>query len=344
LAQADAGITNSILRAADFYICANDRQRDFWLGALAANGRVSPVGYAADPTMRGLIDVVPFGIPAERPQKARMVLKGVHQGIGESDRVLLWAGGLWDWFDPETLLRAVAALRVDHPDIKLYFMAKRHPDSDAVPEMPAAERAVALSHELGLLGSGVFFGDWIPYAERADYLLEADIGVSLHRDGIEARLAFRTRLLDYIWAGIPILASKGDHLGDLVEAENLGATVRPGDVSGLATAILSLLDERNARERRADDFQRIRQSLIWDKVLAPLERFVAEPRFAPDRDRTCTANYDPSAPGPDSLPHYQRTPVHRLPLRAVRLAREGGIAALAQEARRYVRWWLAYRH
>jgi len=34
-------ITNEMLYNGDFYLCASERQRDFWLGMLAALGRVT---------------------------------------------------------------------------------------------------------------------------------------------------------------------------------------------------------------------------------------------------------------------------------------------------------------
>ncbi len=52
------------LAGGDFFVCASERQRDFWLGALASAGRVNPATTAGDPGLRSLIDVVPFGLPA----------------------------------------------------------------------------------------------------------------------------------------------------------------------------------------------------------------------------------------------------------------------------------------
>ena len=51
---------------------------------------------------------------------------------------------------------------------------------------------------------------------------EADLGVSAHRDHLEARYAHRTRLLDYLWAGLPVVATRGDALAELVDRERLG--------------------------------------------------------------------------------------------------------------------------
>jgi len=61
--------------AGDFFICASERQRDWWLGILSALGRVNSHNLREDPSLRRLVDVVPFGLPAERPQTSRAVIK-----------------------------------------------------------------------------------------------------------------------------------------------------------------------------------------------------------------------------------------------------------------------------
>ena len=60
-------VQNTQLALGDFFLCASERQRDFWIGALHTAGRINPQTYAADPTLRSLIDVVPFGLPDEPP-------------------------------------------------------------------------------------------------------------------------------------------------------------------------------------------------------------------------------------------------------------------------------------
>ena len=54
--------TETALRTGDAFICASERQRDLWLGALGALGRLDHAEHARDPSFRNLIDVVPFGI------------------------------------------------------------------------------------------------------------------------------------------------------------------------------------------------------------------------------------------------------------------------------------------
>jgi hypothetical protein len=74
----------------DFMVCASEKQRDFWLGHLAALGRLNTVSYDDDVTLRSLIDVAPFGISPVPPQRSRPALKGVVPGIAPTTR---WSSG-----------------------------------------------------------------------------------------------------------------------------------------------------------------------------------------------------------------------------------------------------------
>ena len=90
----------------------------------------------------------------------------------------------------------------------------------------------------------VFNHDWVPYEERGAWLLEADLGVSAHPAHLETRFAYRTRIADYLWAGLPVVTSAGDVLGDLVAPRGLGRAVPPGDDAAFAAACAELLADR----------------------------------------------------------------------------------------------------
>ena len=279
------GVLNAQIDQGDFFICASEVQRDFWLGALHSRGRINPRTYAADPTLRRLIDVVPFGLPDDDFDRTAAalppVLKGVRPGIAATDTVLLWGGSLLDWQDPVTLIEAVAALAPRRPELKLVFMGTKHPNPLVKPM-----RAVAASREraeaLGVLDRHVFFNDWVPYAERARYLAEADLGVSTHREHLETHFAFRTRMLDYVWARLPIVCTDGDIFARLVRSEGLGAAVAPGDAGALAEAIDRLLGDDAARASARAALGRLGRELHWSRVVAPLARFLEAPASAAD--------------------------------------------------------------
>jgi glycosyltransferase involved in cell wall biosynthesis len=150
--------------------------------------------------------------------------------------------------------------------------------------MRIVERAMGLARDLGLLDKAVFFNEWVPYEDRAAYLDEADLGLSTHRIHLETHLSFRTRMLDYIWAALPIVCTEGDHFGDLVRARGLGLVVPPDDEAALAAAIGCLLDDAALRERCRAGLAALRDELRWDRVAEPLRRFAVAPRFAADHE------------------------------------------------------------
>lgn len=275
---------NQQLRVGDFFLCASERQRDFWLGMLTSQGRLTPDGYRQDPTFRTLIDVAPFGIAPDPPRHQHQVLKGVVPGINPDDTLILWGGGIWDWLDPLTVIRAMKFVREQRPDLKLFFLGYRHPNPVDVPEMEMHQQAVNLAQDLDLYNQTVFFNDrWVPYAERSSYLLEADIGVSAHLAHVETRFAFRTRLLDYIWAGLPMVVTAGDTLADIVTERGLGYTVAIGDAEGFAQSLLALAAQAELRAAYAEAFAAVREEYTWEQTLRPLIEFCRNPRYAADR-------------------------------------------------------------
>ena len=270
------GIQRVALASGDAFVCAGERQRDLWLGALAAFDRIGLEAYREDPTLRSVVEVVPFGLPDEPPRHTEQVVKGVVPGISESDRLLIWAGGLWNWFDPLTLIRAIGALARTRSDVKLYFLGLRHP-TPTTPHMEMTARAVSLADELGLTGRHVFFNfGWVPYEQRQNYLLEADIGVTAHFDDVETRFAFRTRVLDHFWAGLPTVSTEGDELGDLIAREGLGRTVPPLDVDEWTVAIEALVDGDEHEQARAR-IERVRSGFTWSSCGERLERILVGP-------------------------------------------------------------------
>lgn len=266
----------------DFFICASERQRDFWLGTLLAAGRINTATYAQDPTLRKLIDVVPFGMPPNPPQKTRPVLKGVVPGISRNDKVLLWNGGIWEWLDPFTLIEALVEVLKVRQDVKLVFAGGHHFDTQTVPEMPISIQLLSLSRQDDLLEKHVFFLDWIPYDERGDYLLEADLGVTLHRNTTESHLAYRSRLIDCIWAGLPVITTDGDLLAETIAQYRLGYVVPPENPHAVARAILDALADTTLRERVAQAARSLAPALSWNRVIQPIVRFVEQANFAPD--------------------------------------------------------------
>ncbi|MGH3517120.1 MAG: glycosyltransferase [Haloechinothrix sp.] len=318
-------VLDAQLARGDFFLCASQRQRHFWLGHLAAIGRLSPRLYDADPTTQSLLSVVPFGLSADPPQRTGPGLRATLDGISETDHVILWAGGVYSWFDPLTLVRAVDELRQRRADVRLVFLGMRHPNPE-VGEMSIGAQTVRLADSLGLTGKHVFFNEhWVPYAERQNWLLDADCGVTTHFEHVETTFAFRTRVLDYLWAGLPILTTDGDSFADLVRAEGLGVVVPATDVGALADALEKALYDTEFAAACTERIAEVAARFAWPRALAPLVDFCRDPRPAADR-----------LPGAADL--VRETPLRGSALvrRDLRLVREylgdGGVGELARRA------------
>ena len=281
---------NLQLSQADLVLAANERQRDLWLGALAAQGRVTPAVYDADRSLRSLVDVVPFGVRPEPAVLKKRVLKGVYPGIGPQDRVLIWNGGILHWYDPSTLIHAFDRVSRVRPDVKLFFLGTKYPVDDPI-EGRTLTGMLELSEQLGLTGKSVFFNEgWLPYDATADYLVESDIGVCTYFTNLETHFAYRVRLVDLIWAETPIICNQGDTVAGMVEERGLGLAVPQGDTDALAEAMLRLLDDSAFLDRCKSNLREVKEDLSWDRALAPLLSFCgALPRRSVSRSLGMTS-------------------------------------------------------
>jgi glycosyltransferase involved in cell wall biosynthesis len=264
--------TDRLLFAAQIgsaFVCANERQRDMWLGFLAAERRVASTRYDADPEGWNLVEIVPFGVPSEPPQPGAALLRG--KVFPEDARILVWSGGLWDWLDPLTVLRALARLREEDDRWGCAFIGTVRPFGGE--HFTMVERTTSLAEELGLSRSGaVHFIDWIPYAERGVPLLEADAAVCAHFRTMETRFAVRTRLSDAVWAGLPIINTDGDHWSELIRSRGLGEVIPPEQPEQLAAAAERVVEK--GRGHYEASLRSTAAELRWPVVAKPLRRLV----------------------------------------------------------------------
>lgn len=258
------------------FICAGRRQRDLYLGALLGSRLISPAAYRADPSFRSFIDRVPFGIPSDPPR--RIDGKGpraLMPGIGDDAQVVLWSGGIWNWLDPVTAVAATVEAAEHNPRVRLVFMFARDV-LDGGEQQRQARAAYALAERTGALDRLVFFNRTvIPYAERASWLMDADCMLSTNRDHLESNFAFRTRLLDCFWAGVPAVCTGGDELSELIERCDGGVSVPYGDVGAVADGIVTVLDR--GRDAYRERLLATGADLVWPRVVEPLRRMVQLP-------------------------------------------------------------------
>lgn len=258
------------LTHADVVLCAGERQRDALRRELAALRR------ARDPV------VVPFGIGPEPPAPRGHPLRE-RFGLSERHTVVLWWGSVWRWFDAPTAIRAVALAVERRPDLRLVLTAGR-PRGAELERFSATAEARTLASRLGLLDRVVFFvDDWIAFDERHEWLADADLGITLHRDTPEARLAARARYMDYLWAGPPAVLGRGDDVAERFGAAGFASLVDGGDPAAVADALLALAEPAALAAARAARGP-LADAMRWPAVTAPLRAALRDVRpAAPER-------------------------------------------------------------
>jgi glycosyltransferase involved in cell wall biosynthesis len=268
---------------ADFIVCTGAAQRDLWLGVLNAAGLLDADGVRTDPDCRGIIDFVPMGVPREEPRKAGHPIRERIPSIGPDDFVLLWCSHILAWQDPATLLLSMERLATMDPSIKLVFLGTGTPRPAGRASWldPAALRTrqtLALAERLQLRDRNVFFlAERIPRRDIGAFYHDADAGVATYPESLETRYCVGTRLLDFVWAGLPMIVSGMDLQREFVEGQGLGVVVPPHDVTALSEAIVKAKAAVAAGAFANTSFSAARDALAWPVVTSPITRFCTSP-------------------------------------------------------------------
>lgn len=270
----------------DLFLCSSQAQRLYVLGLLTALGRVNPESMREDPGFDRLVRIVPFGLPQALPSH-EPILPPREPGV---QRLLF--GGLYDWYDPMPVLRALA-----EGDEAWHLLLVRNPNP-AVPQRAFAA-AEQWARGQGMWDDRVAAIDWVPYERRYDLLRDVDLLISTHRRSLETDLSFRTRFLDALAVGCPVVTSRGGALSELLEQHEAGWVTPVGDSKAIAAAIHAALaaGEGSQQVRRGRE---LAAQFTWQRSLAPLLEFCAQPYSDASRHRF-THRPETIAPADDLL-------------------------------------------
>lgn len=259
-----ATLINSLIHG-DFFLCASEAQRLFYLGLMLGTGRVNPALFDEDPRLSSLIAIAPFGVQGSAGDLVR-----------DSQAILF--GGIYDWYDPILAIDAVAIARQSVPGVTLTFT--RHPNPDLTPQGKAA---LAVEH---VRANGyedfVRFEPWVPYADRSAFFARFRMALLTFPQSIETDLSMRTRIYDYLWGGMPVVTSSARGTDEILDQYHAGSVIRADDADAYATEIVRMLRDDRRAGSMAEGARAFVRDHQWSHVLAPLREFCLHPRM----DRT----------------------------------------------------------
>jgi glycosyltransferase involved in cell wall biosynthesis len=261
----------------DYFLCANNCQYHLYNGTLSAFGRINPVTYDSD-----LLNIVPFGVHEEKPVHDKTVFKG--KIIGKDDFMILWFGGIYPWFDIHPLLDAVEKLSQKYSKIKLVILGGRNPFVGEPEFIDKYESVVKYCQTRNTFDKSVFFVDWIPYEERGNWYLEADLLVNLHNIGIESIYAWRTRVVDFIWGELPMLTSGGDELSESLVQKDAAIILDNNSAGEIYKNIEALYNDQEKLTNLKENMIKAKSELYWGNITLDLANFIKKGETAPDRN------------------------------------------------------------
>lgn len=259
------------LDRADMFSTVSTRQKYALIGELSVRGRLNKNTLGYD-----FVRVIENGIPVEPFSHPKQVLRGIH--VDKKDFVVLWAGGYNTWTDVDALVVGLEGAMERDDRIKFVSIGGEilgHDEQTFKKFSSLAEQSKFRERFL-LLG-------WQPTEEVPNYYLESDVGINIDKFNYETLLGARTRILDFLRAGLPVVTSYGTEISEAIKAKGLGFTYAIGDPQSLTNVLLKAVQSKSLKRIGRKCREYAISNLTYEKTTQPLREWVGNPKPAPDR-------------------------------------------------------------
>jgi glycosyltransferase involved in cell wall biosynthesis len=185
---------------------------------------------------------------------------------------LIYTGALTPTYELDVTVRAVARVAAERLDLVVRFDLYGRGDSE--------EELRALAAELGIAERVTFHGR-IPIEDVPAAVAAADIGLAPTRLDRFTAMTLSTKVYEYAAMGKPVVASRLP-LVERTFPEGTVASYEPGDVQGLARAIIAIADDPLGRDAAVERSQDVVRDAAWEReamrYLAVVDRLMKDRR------------------------------------------------------------------
>lgn len=256
----------------DFFMTAGSRERYYLMGLLIGSKRLCTLKRKLSPSLIHLIPMIPPSIP---PVLRKKVIEKK-----PCELVILVAGAFLPWYSYSTLFEALDIL-VNHgrKNFKCVFFGGN-------PRNPRFEKLILRMGRDSHFTNSLIFTGLVPFKERGNYYLQSDVAVNIPLSTVEDELSVRTRIMDYIWAKLPVITPATDEHSKMVIDNQGGFKYLANDPTSLSKVLESLMGKHGVQEitKARRNMEGIyEKSLDITNALKPLEMFINEPYVDPAR-------------------------------------------------------------
>jgi glycosyltransferase involved in cell wall biosynthesis len=286
------------IRHADYFSCAGDLQRIYFLPWLMLGG------FQFD---ENRMCAIPISLSPDLP---------VHEFSDET--TFVYGGVFLPWQDPRNGLETVLAELNRRGQGRLKFFGGRHPiypvDTGLFGEIQTRLESDAR----------VQMQPMIPHDQLVEAYRQAHVAIDVMARNPERELAFTTRTVEYLWCGLPVIYNDYSELSRYIRDYQAGWVVDPNDREAIRAAVTEVFEQPDRVREYSRNAQRlVRERFTWDRTIDPLDAFCRNPTR---RTRLIEQSF-----GGEAKRLF-------LVSKAWRTLRQRGPFALIEETRDYLRW------
>ena len=263
---------HSLLRGDVFSVCGTP-QAHMLVGELAMCGRLNSrtLGYEFARVIGPGAPPVPDG--ADRRPETRGSLD-----IPPDAFVVLWCGGYNTWTDVDTLFSGLVTAMAGNP--RVHFLSVGASTYQAAETV--YDRLTRQVTECPYTSRFHFLG-WRSWQEIPDLYRASDVGINIDGVHYETTYGTRTRLVEMLAYGLPVITSSGCELSDQIPVKGAGISFSSGDPASFARAILDLASSQAivaGMRKAAHDL--VRGEWSFGATTSELRSWANAPQVAPD--------------------------------------------------------------
>ena len=268
----DNNLHNKILRIkdADFFTCAGEYQKYYFFSVLLRAGITNIVN-------ERLICSIPISLDPCLPnidyqKKAVLPIRFIYGGM------------FLPWQNPfGSLKTSMERFNKDNKGVLEIFGGK-HPVYPI--DTSLFDRFLEESkNNLALRVKGL-----IPRNDLIEEYKTAHVALDLMSWNLERELAFTTRTIEYLWAGLPVIYNNFSEISEYIKKYNAGWCIDPEDPNELAAILNEILaDPHQLIELSMNAQKLVRECFTWDKTIGPLKDFCSNPK---KRDRSMDVYFE----------------------------------------------------
>lgn len=256
----------------DHFIVRSHVARATAVACLSLIGRLNYIHYNQSARLAHLLSFIPIGFNRQSFQHA----EAAPASLPMVDFV--WSGGLWDFYDPVSVIAAISSLDRSGTPITIRFMYM--PPADQVLE--EAKQLTSAVREFGVEHLVEFYSNALPHYDRDGVVKSARAAICIGKDGIENYTSIRLRVRDSFLYGLPLVIDNHGATGDFVSSLGIGLTVDSEDTNSLASALAGIKSDADTYQRLTQNIERVRENYRIDLHVQKLIDIVKRGQQSPD--------------------------------------------------------------